>query len=431
MAKEDILVEEDLEIGSLTGAAPVTIHPRLASIFPALTHRNFQLYIVGQGISVIGFWLQQVGLGWQVFNMTHSAFWVGAVAAIGGLPFLFFTTFAGVFIDKANKQKLLIVTQTLELILAAVLGILILSGMASLNLIITIAFLAGIVGAFDIPARMTFLIEMVGREDLASATALNNSIFNVARFVGPAIAGGLIVLVGVGWTFIANSLSFIPAIIAIAQVKPVFTHHADMDIHPLQSLKDGISFSFTHPKIFYYILFAFLTAIFIWPYQTLMPVIAGQVFSAGASGLGSLLSAAGLGSLLGALIVSSQSKREDKIHLVLMGTIIACLSLIFLAIFTNFYLAHFFLFTTGFGIIMQVSTLSTLVQLNSPDAMRGRIMAVFLTMFVGMMPIGNAISGLLAQHTSPQFTLGLGASILMILTLALYFRGIFKKLAQN
>lgn len=429
MAKKDILIEEDLELGSLSGTAPVVIPPRLASIFPALTHRNFQLYIVGQGISVIGFWLQQVGLGWQVFNLTHSAFWVGTVAAIGGLPFLFFTTFAGVFIDKANKQKLLIATQTLELTLAAILGIVILIGSTNLAIIIIIAFLTGVVGAFDIPARMTFLIEMVGREDLASATALNNSIFNVARFIGPAIAGILIAFVGVGWTFIANSLSFIPAIIAISQVKPVFTHHADMDIHPFKSLKEGISFSFTHPKISYFIIFAFLTAILIWPYQTLMPVIAGSVFNAGASGLGSLLSAAGLGSLLGALIVSSQSKRENKIPLIATGTIVACSSLVLLAIFTNFYFAHFLLFTTGFGIIMQVSTISTLVQLNSPDAMRGRIMAVFLTMFVGMMPIGNALAGFFAQKTSPQLTLAAGALILLFINASLYFKGVYKRIA--
>lgn len=429
MAKEDILIEEDLEIGSLTGTAPVTLHPRLASIFPALTHRNFQLYFVGQVISFIGFWLQQVGLGWLVFSLTHSDFWVGTVMAIGGIPFMIFTPFAGVFIDKTNKQNLLIITQSLELVLSAVMGILALTGHINLTIIIILAFLTGVVGAFDIPTRLTFLIEMIGKKDLVSATALNNSIFNIARFVGPALAGILISAIGVSWVFIANSISFIPAILAVYAVKPVFKNKVDVETHPMESLKIGLKYSFTHPKILYFIIFAFLTAVLIWPYQTLMPVIAGKVFKVGASGYGSLLSAAGCGSLIGALLVSALSRRENKITLVLSGILISSISLIIFALNHNYLVAHFLLASTGLGIIMLVSTLSTLVQLNSPDEYRGRVMAVYLTMFIGMMPIGNVLSGFLSEKTSPQFTLGLGATILLMLTAVFYFKGVFKNLS--
>lgn len=431
MAKEDILVEEDLEISSLTGTAPVTLHPRLASIFPALTHRNFQLYYVGQVISFIGFWLQQVGLGWLVFSLTHSDFWVGAVMAIGGLPFMIVTPFAGVFIDRTNKQQLLIITQSLELILSAFLGILALTGHINLTIIMVLAFITGIVGSFDIPTRLTFLIEMIGKKDLASATALNNSIFNIARFVGPALAGILISAIGVSWVFIANAISFIPAIIAILMVKVVYKNKVDVETHPVESLKMGFIYSFTHPKILYFIIFAFLTAILIWPYQTLMPVIAGKLFKVGAGGYGSLLSAAGFGSLIGALLVSALSKRENKITLVLLGILISTISLILFAISHSYLLAHLLLAFTGLGIIMLFSTLSTLVQLSTPDELRGRVMAVYLTMFIGMMPIGNIVAGFLSEKTSPQFTLGLGAITLLTITGIFYFKGIFSSLAKN
>lgn len=431
MAKEDLIVEENLELAVLTGSAPIQLPKKVLSLFPALAHRNFQLYTFGQIISLLGFWLQQVGIGYLVFQLTHSAFWVGTAAAIGGLPFLIFTIFAGVFIDRVNKQKLLIATQAAEAVVDITLGFLILTSRANLPIVIIAIFIVGAINAIDLPARLTFLIEMVGKHDLASAVPINNGLFNAARFVGPALAGILIATTSVGWTFILNGISFIAGIWAILMVKPIYKHKMQMDTRPWQSLKDGLQYSFTHKKIIYFILIAFLTAIFIWPFQTLMPVISEKTFHAGAQGLGSLLSAAGLGSLAGAVFTSANSKREDKIPFIVAGIVISSLALIAFSINRNFTLAHLFLFLSGFGTLMMVSTLNTLIQLASPDHMRARIIAVYVTMFVGMMPLGNAMAGTIAQHTSAMFTLGLSGSLMLLMGLALYLRGIFTKLSAS
>lgn len=424
MAKRDILIEENLEVAALTGA-PVKLTQKLASIFPALSLRNYQLYFAGHLVSIVGFWIQQVGIGWYVLQLTGSAFWVGAVPAIGGLPLLLVTPFTGIVIDKINKQKLIIITQTLEMTVALVFGLLVFSGHTSLLLILILSFANGLIHSFDLPTRQAFMIEMVGKNVLASAISLNNSLFNGARFIGPAIAGVLIASFGVGWTFIINGASFLPGIWAIVKIKPVYIHKAEVDIRPWQSFKNGLTFTFGHRRIFYLMILAAATAIFMWPYQTLMPVVAENFYHSGPRGLGTLLAAAGLGSLFGAIFVSSQSDRQDKDRLSLAGLLTASLAFILFSVNSNFLLAHLLLFIGGFGLLTQVVTTNTLVQLLAPDAMRGRVIAVYLTMFVGMMPAGNALAGLVAQYTSAPFAIGAGAAIFLALGITLFFRGVF------
>lgn len=429
MVQEEKVIEEDLEITAATaGAAPVELPGKVISIFPALAHRNFQLYFVGQAISLIGFWLQQVGLGFYVFHLTQSPFWVGVVAAMGGLPVLLFTTFAGVFIDKINKQKLLIWTQVIEGTVAFIFALAIFTHSASLPLIVILAFIGGTVTAFDLPARLTFIVEMVGKRDLASAIPINNATFNAARFIGPALAGALIAGVGVGWTFVLNGLSFIAGIWAISKMRPVFSSEPEASVHPFESLKAGVKYAFNHPTIFYLMFLATGSALFIWPYQPLMPVVAEKVFHSGASGLGSLLSAAGAGSLTGAFTTSALSRRKNKAPLVIAGILISSFALILFALNKNFLLAHLLLYIMGFGILIQVSTVNTLVQLASPDQMRGRIMAVYLTMFVGIMPVGAFLAGLIADRTSAQFAEGIGGALMLALGFFYYFKGVFKNL---
>lgn len=432
MAQDNTAIEEDLELTAVTGgAAPIQLPGKVTSIFPALAHRNFQLYFAGQAISLIGFWLQAVGQGWLIFQLTHSAFWVGAVATAQGLPALVLTTFAGVIIDKLNKQKILVVAQILEAIVALSLGALIISGRINVPIILAASVISGIISSIELPTRLAFAIEMVGKKDLASATSLNSGIFNAARFVGPALAGALIALWGVGWTFVLNGLSFLPAVLAIWAVRPVHTYKAEVDIHPIDSLKNGLKYSFSHPTIFSLLIIALISAIFIWPYQTLMPVLAQNVFQKDASGLGSLLSAAGAGSLLGAIFVSWQSKRANKIPFVTGGILISTISLIAFSMNKNFLLAHILLSIVGFGLLIQISILSTIIQLLSPDQMRGRIMAVYLTMFVGMMPIGNILAGALAEKTSAQLTIAVGAAIALAVAAIMYFKGTFQNLSAQ
>jgi len=428
MTNEDVsLEEEELEIIAATGGrAPVQLPGRVVSIFPALAHRNFQMYFAGQMVSLVGFWLQMVGQGFLVFQITHSAFWVGAVAAIGGLPTLLFTTFAGVLIDRVDKQKLLLFTQITETIIAFILGIAVLSGSVTVPLVTILAFLMGCVGAVDLPARQAFVVEMVGKKDLASAISINIGTFNAARFIGPALAGILIATVGVGWTFILNAMSFLPVIFAFLKIRPIFINHPETYLHPLASLKQGIVFVFTHERLLYLTLLASVTAFFIWPHQTLMPAIAEKVFNSGASGLGSLLAASGAGSFLGAIFSSTQTRNENRSRLIFSGGIIAAISLIIFAFNHNFFFAHVLLFIAGLGLIIQVASVNTTVQTLAPDQMRGRIMAVYLTMFVGVMPLGNAFAGALAEKTSSLFTVGFGAFFLLLFASFLFWRGLLR-----
>ncbi|MBI2327180.1 MFS transporter [Candidatus Curtissbacteria bacterium] len=431
MEKENQLIEEDIEIALTSGTAPVQLPGKIISIFPALAHRNFQLYVFGQAISLIGFWLQQVAIGWLVFLLTNSVFWVGAAAAVGGLPFLFFTTFVGVFVDKVDKRKLLIWTQVAEAVVAITLGVLVLFEKANLELVLLLFFISGTIAAIDLPARLTFIVEMVGKRDLASAIPINNGLFNAARFIGPAIAGALIVSFGVGWPFILNGLSFIAGIWAIIKIRPIYSFSPDHANSPMDSLKEGIKYAFTHPKILYFIILGFVSAVFVWPYQTLMPPVAEKVFSSGPSGLGSLLAATGAGSLMGAVFVSANSRKENKISFVMVGILISTISLILFSVNRNFALAHVLLFFSGFGMLTQVSTVNTLVQLASPDQMRARIMAVYLTMFIGMMPLGNALAGTVAHYTSALFSIGLGAAVSLLVGATFYFKGIFTNLSKT
>ena len=429
MSRKDIELEEELEITAVTaGAAPIRLPSKITSIFPALVHRNYQLYFAGQAISLIGFWLQAVGIGFLVFQLTHSAFWVGTTAAIGGLPFLVFTSFAGVFIDKMNKKKLLVWTQVAEAFSAILLGVLVVSGNINLPLVLVLAAFHGTVGSIDLPARFAFIVEMVGKRDLGSAISLNVGEFNAARFIGPTIAGIVIASFGVGWAFILNGLSFIAGIWAIAAIKPVFNHKPEMDVHPFDSLKEGFKFTLGTKKILYFTILAAISAIFIWPYQTLMPAVAEKVFDSGAKGLGSLLSAAGAGSLAGAVFTSAMTGSKNKNAFIFAGLLISSISLLLFALNKNFFLAHVVLVFAGFGTIMLASTLNTQVQLATPDKMRARVLALYLTMFVGMMPVGNTIAGIIAQKTSSQFAIGTGSAVVLATGLFLYLRGAFSNL---
>jgi MFS family permease len=419
-------LEKDLEITAFTsGTAPLAVPGRVLNLFPALGHRNYQLYVAGQSISSTGFWLQAVGIGWLVFQITGSPFWVGVAAAASGIPFLLFSIFAGVFIDRADKRVLLLWTQSIEAAVAFILSVMIFTDNVFLPAILTLAFISGTAGSIDLPARFAFVVDMVGKKDLASANSLNIGVFNATRFIGPALAGVLIAGFGVGWAFLLNAISFIPAIVALTLIKPVFSTSSQTDKHPIDSLKEGLSFSFKNKHLLALMLMSGITAFFIWPYQTLMPAVAEKVFAAGASGLGSLLASAGAGSLAGSLFVSIQVNRRSISNLIFIGVLFASLSLISFALARNFLVGHFLLFLAGFGAISIASSINTSVQLLSPDQMRGRVMAVYMTMFVGMMTLGNTFAGFFAEKTSTLFAIGFGGAAVLLAGSILYFRKAF------
>ncbi|MDP3998205.1 MAG: MFS transporter [bacterium] len=383
------------------------------SIFPAFRSRNYRLYFVGQFISMCGTWLQIVAQGWLVLELTHSPFLIGVVAACATLPMLLFSLIGGTIVDRFPKKNIIFCTQIAAMILAFILGILTIGGIIEVWEIAVLAFLLGTVGALDTPARQAFVIEMVGRESLPSAIALNSSIFNGARVIGPVIAGILIVLVGSGGAFIVNALSYIAAIVALYRIntKPF---QARVHPHPLQSIKEGVVYALSHPIIRILLLFAAVTSIFGWSYMTMMPVIASDIFHLGPSGLGYLYAAGGLGAFAGSIFVSAFSRKISPRFLISGGSL---LFLFFVTLFTftsNPLVAFPLLFISGFGMLAQMSTINAVVQSSVEDGMRGRIMGLYALAFAGLSPLGNLEVGFLSERFGPVFAIRLGAVMIFL-----------------
>lgn len=407
---EEYLIDESAEI-SIGESSEWT--KKLFDAFPAFRHKNYQLYFFGQFISLTGTWLQIVGQGWLVFQLTKSAYLVGLISAIGLLPILFFSLFAGVVIDRYPKKKLLIIVQIFAMCCALTLGVLTVSGTITIVQIAILAFLLGLTDAFDKPGRQAFVVEMVGKKDLASAIALNAGIFNGARVLGPAIAGLLIALYGTGWAFILNGLSYIFVIIAMSLIRVDDTPHPS-HLHPLQAVKEGLSYSFSHPVIKTLLIFTTICAIFGWSYTTLMPVIITNIFHLGAESLGTFYGATGLGALLATILTSSLSKKVHPMTFVILGNTFFSLSILLFTLTTFVPFALFLLFLTGLGLIMQFSTINSMIQHMVPDQIRGRVMSIYVLMFMGMVPIGSYLIGVLAENFGPDKAIECGAIIVFL-----------------
>jgi MFS family permease len=391
------------------------------SIFPALSSRNYLLYSFGQLISLIGTWLQIVAQGWLVFQLTNSAFWLGVVSALAFLPALLFSLFGGVIVDRFPKKHLLIFTQVSSMILAFILGILTLTHLITVWEIGLLAFLLGMVGALDSPARQSFTTEMVGKERLASAIALNSAFFNSARVLGPAVAGFLIVLVGTGGAFILNGFSYIAVIIALLLMNvPLVVHRHDLK--PLAAIKEGISFAYSNITIRMLMVLTAVLAIFGWSYTTIFPIIAEDRYHLGAAGLGYLYAAMGLGALAATIILSAGSKKYAPEKFIFTGSAIFIPAMLLFSLSLNFVLSLFFLFLTGFGLILQIITINSTIQHLVSNEIRGRVMSIYVLMLVGMGPIGNFGIGWLAQRFGVSLALQLFTFVILVFVLLLFSR---------
>lgn len=407
---------QEIQLGQLEEWAQ-----KLLKAFPAFASYNYRLYFSGQLISLIGTWLQSVAQGWLVLQLTHSALWVGTVAALGSLPVLIFTLFGGVIVDRFDKKKIIILTQSLAMTLAFVLGILTITHLITPVLIALLAFLLGIVNALDFPARQSFLVEMVGRDKLASAIALNSGTFNGARVVGPGLAGILIAVFGIGGAFILNGISYIAVLIALLYIK-VQASLPKIHPHPIHAIKEGITYTYNHSVIRILLLFTGITSIFGWSYTTIMPVLVQDNFHLGVSSLGLFYSAAGLGALLGALIISIFSKKVNPMVFIITGSMIFTSSLVAFSLINYIPLVLFFLFLAGVGLLMQFSTISMTIQHLVADHLRGRVMSIYTLMFIGMIPLGSFQIGFLTEYFGSRFAIQFGAFIVFIFGFYLFLK---------
>jgi MFS family permease len=376
--------------------------------FKALRHRNFQLFFTGQLISLTGSWMQSVAFSWLVLVLTNSAFYLGLVGALQTLPVLLFSFLGGVVADHTSKLRLMYITQTSFLLLALALGLLVDLRLIKIWDLCLLVFLSGTVMAFDIPARQAFIVQLVGKPDLPNAIALNSSLFNATRVIGPAVGGLVIGALGMANCFYLNAASFLAVLLALA----LLTLPASQPVpwtplwHAWKELGDYL---WTKRELRLVLVLMTLVASLAMPYYVLLPMLARDTLGAGPSGFGILMGASGLGAFLGGLIMARRLQSSPPMHSFLMGLALFLLGLVGLGLCGSFYAALVFMFITGFGMVTQLSTGNSLLQLNVPDELRGRLMSLFGLIVMGFAPIGSLIYGVVAHFAGPGPTITAGS----------------------
>lgn len=393
---------------------------RLLTLFPAFKHRNYQLYFGSQLVSLIGTWLQQVAQGWLVLQLTHSAFWVGVITALGTLPVFFFVLFGGVVVDRFSTKKVIFFTQIISVFVTGMMGILTVMHVITVWQIALLAFMLGLVNAIDMPARQAFGVELVGKEDLHSAIALNSGMFNSARAIGPAVAGLLIALIGTGGVFLINAVSFIPVIIALGFIRPLM-NHMDKQTHPLRAVQQGVRYAVSHEVINRLLFLTILVSVFGWSYVTILPVVVQDVFHRDAAWLGYCFTAVGIGALIGSIFVSIYAKRIAPVFLIVSGISLFALGLLLFSYMPNLSSGLPFLLVAGFGSISAFSTVNTSIQHLVPDAIRGRVLSVYTFCFLGLAPLGSLQVGWIAEHFGSLMALRINAMMVLLAGLSFYF----------
>jgi MFS family permease len=374
----------------------------------ALKHRNFQLFFGGQLISLIGTWMQSVAQAWLVYRLTGSSLLLGSVGFASQFPVLLASPLGGIVADRYNRQRVVIGTQVASMTLAFILAVLTLTGRITIREIFVLAVLLGIVNAFDIPGRQSFLVEMVGKEDLINAIALNSSMFNGARIVGPAIAGILVSRIGEGWCFFVNAVSYIAVIIGLFMMRvPPRAHVPTGPV--LAHVVEGFRFVVQTAPMRAILLLLGLVSLVAMPYTVLMPIFADRILHGGARALGILMGATGVGALLGALTLAARTGVQGLGRWVAFACAGFAVSLVAFGLSRHFWLSAALLVPVGFSMMLQMSASNTLIQSMVPDHLRGRVMSVYSMMFMGMAPFGALFGGAVADRLGAPLAVIMGA----------------------
>lgn len=384
----------------------------------AFRHRNYRLFFGGQVISLTGTWLQQVAQGWLVLQLTNSALLLGVVGSISALPVLAFSLFAGVAADRYNKRNLIVATQTSAMVLALVMAALIRWDIVTIYHIAAIGFLLGTVNAFDAPTRQSFVIEMVGREDLTNAIALNSAMFNSARIIGPAVAGIVIAAVGIAGAYFLNGISFIAVIIGLLLMRVNYVAPT-VNTSVSQHLKEGLRFIKGNRLVTALLTLTAFVSIFSMSYAVLMPIFARDILKVGAKGLGYLMASTGTGALIGAITLSSLGDFRAKGRLLLTGNLVFCVMLVLFSFSRLMPVSMALLVGAGWGMMTNMALTNTLIQTAVPDQLRGRVMSVYTLMFLGMAPLGSLQAGALAHWLGAPTAVRIGVSVCAIVALIL------------
>ena len=383
----------------------------LRTTLRALRHRNFQLFFSGQLISLVGTWMQNIAQDWLVYRLTGSSVLLSTVAFANQIPIFLLAPVAGIVADRWNRHRIVIATQSASMALALTLATLTLTGRIRVWEIMVLASLLGVVNAFDIPARQAFLIDMVGRDDLLNAIALNSSMFNGARIIGPAIAGILVASVGEGWCFFGNGISYIAVITGLLLMK--LKKRTELQKHgsAIENMIEGFRFARHTAPVRALLLLIGFVSFAAMPYTVLMPIFAGRILHGGARQYGWLMAATGIGALVGALTLASKPSVTGLGKWVWMAATGFGTSLILFSQSRHLWLSLIFLMPTGFGMMVQMGATNTLLQVMVPDRLRGRVMSLYSMMFIGMGPIGALLGGLIASRIGAPWTVAIGGVV--------------------
>jgi len=382
--------------------------------FPAFRGRDYRLYFYGQLISWAGTWLQNVALGWFVWQVTHSAFWVGFIAAIPLFVGSILTPFGGIVADRFDKRKVLYVTQLLAMIQAFVLGWLAINNFAPLWVVALLSFTLGVINATDGPTRNSFITEIVRKDEIGSGSALNASMITAAQAFGPALASLLIPLVGIGWTFILNGFSFLAVIITLSMmaVENKAKKHIE---HPIKMFWSGIKYTISEPRIRLCVVLTGLIGMLGFSYRAILPVVTAEVFRAGPQVLGYLTAVVGLGACTGSIVVSAKSKKMPFDLFVVSGSIITGIALILFSANSDLVYGLILLFMAGAGFALSFSTVRAEAQVITEEKMRGRVTGITMMSFFAGMALGNSLDGILAKSLGCGIAVGSNGIALLVL----------------
>ena len=392
------------------------LNARLNDTFRAFRHRNYRLFYLGQTISLSGTWMQTVAQAWLVLQLTGSKVALGTVVMLQFLPITAFALFGGVVADRVPKRNFIVGTQAVAMCQALTLALLVWTGHIQLWHVYLLALTLGFINAFDQPTRQAFVVEMVGRDDLMNAVALNSGMFNGARLVGPAIGGVIIATVGVKGAFLLNAISFLPVIAGLLLMKVSELHTADRrrsaPASPLTELREGLAYAFATPAVLLIVILVGVIGTFGYNFTVVLPLVDRFLLHRGSVEFGFLTSAVGLGALVSALFLAG--RRTATKQTLFLGALAFAVLLSAVALSRWYYLTLLFLLLLGAAGIAFTATANTSLQLSSPDHLRGRIMGLYQLLFAGSTPIGAYLTGLMAEHLGVSEAIGIEAALCML-----------------
>jgi len=372
----------------------------------AFKNRNYRLFFAGQGVSLIGTWMQQIAMGWYVYRITNSSFLLGLVAFSANIPSFFLTPVAGVLADRYNRHKMLLITQTLAMLQASTLAFLVLKHHPTITHIICLCLCLGTINAFDAPIRQAFVADLIeNKNDLGNAIALNSAMFNSARLIGPSIAGLLITYTGEGVCFLINAFSYIAVLTSLSLMEITPRVLSIKHGSPLKNLKEGFSYAYNYRPIRMILSLVALISVMGMAYSVLLPVFARDILHGGPRTLGFLMGAVGTGAIVGAGFLASRKNPAGLSAVIPRSSSIFGISLMLFSFSEIYWLSMLLMFCAGFGMMTNMASCNTLLQTISDEDKRGRVVSLYVMAFVGMAPFGSLASGWLSSHIGAQRTL--------------------------